>query len=138
MQAPSEHMSQLAKEIKQDNSLDTTVSEEGYSYLGGVSYYTDPKQGYLEAMLSDKIEFKEVAIDDPVTKQMKGDAIAVIRNGCQVALLPEADRLRRALGLPLEEIEHIVNNFTSIMKREPSGDEKEFWKAVLDFKRSQS
>ena len=87
--------------------------------------------------MSDKIEFKEVALDDPVTKQKKGDAIAVIRNGRQV-VLPEADRLRRALDLPLEEIEHIVNNFTSIMKRAPSGDEKEFWKAVLDFKRSQS
>ena len=43
-------MSQLAKEIKQDISPDTTVSEEGYSYLGGVSYSTDPKQGYLEVM----------------------------------------------------------------------------------------
>ena len=88
--------------------------------------------------MSDKVEFKEVALDDQVTKQKKGDAIAVIRNGRQVALLSEADRLRRALGLPLEEIEHIVNNFTSIMKREPSGDEKEFWKAVLDFKHGQS
>ena len=88
--------------------------------------------------MSDKIEFKEVALEDPVTKQKKGDAIAVIRNGRQVALLPEADRLRRALGLPLEEIEHIVNNFTSIMGREPTKDEKEFWKAVLDYKRSQS
>ena len=88
--------------------------------------------------MADKIEFKELAVNDPVTKQKKGDAIAVIRNGYQVALLPEADRLRRALDLPLEEIEHIANNFRSIMKREPSGDEKEFWKAVLDFKRSQS
>lgn len=88
--------------------------------------------------MADKIEFKEVAIADPVTKQKKGDAIAVIRNGRQVALLPEADRLRRALALPLEEIDHIVNNFTGIMKRKPSGDEKEFWKAVLDFKRGQS
>ena len=59
--------------------------------------------------MADKIEFKELAVNNPVTKQKKGDAIAVIRNGYQVALLPEADRLRRALGLPLEEIEHIVN-----------------------------
>ena len=87
--------------------------------------------------MSDKIEFKEVAIDDPVTKQKKGDAIAVIRNGRQVALLPEADRLRRALSLPLGEIENIVNNFPAIMNRQPTRDEKEFWKAVLDFKRSQ-
>ena len=87
--------------------------------------------------MAECIEFEEVKITDPVTNK-KHDAVAVIRNGRQVALLPEADRLRRALGLPLEEIEHIVNNFTSIMKREPSGDEKEFWKAVLDFKRSQS
>lgn len=47
-QAPPEDMIQLAKEIKQDTSPDTAVSKEGYRYLGGVSYYTDPKQGYLE------------------------------------------------------------------------------------------
>lgn len=87
--------------------------------------------------MSDKIEFKEVALDDPVTKQKKRDAIAVIRNGRRVALLSEADRLRRALGLSVEEIEYIVSNFTRIMNREPTSDEGEFWKAILDFKRSQ-
>lgn len=46
--------------------------------------------------MSDKTELKEVAIDYPVTKQKKGDAVAVIRDGSQVALLPEADRIRRA------------------------------------------
>ena len=86
--------------------------------------------------MTERIEFEEVKITDPVTKKER-DAVAVIRNGRQVALLPEADRLTRALSLPLETIEHIVNNFTRIMNREPTQDEREFWKAVLDFKRSQ-
>jgi len=86
--------------------------------------------------MTERIEFDEVTITDPVTNK-KRDAVIVIRNGRQVALLPEADRLRRALSLPLEEIEHIVNNFTRVMKREPTCDEREFWRAILDFKRSQ-
>jgi hypothetical protein len=87
--------------------------------------------------MTEQIEFEEVMITDPVTNKRQ-DAVAVIRNGQQVALLPEVDRLRRALELPLEEIKHIINNFNRIMNREPTCDEKEFWKAVLDFKRSQS
>lgn len=83
-----------------------------------------------------RIEFKEAKITDPLTKEER-DGVAVIRNGHQVALLPEADRLRRALALPLEEIENIMDNFTRIMNREPTRDEREFWKAVRDFKRSQ-
>ena len=82
-----------------------------------------------------RIEFEAVIITDPVTRKQR-DAVAVIRNGRQVALLPEADRLRRALNLPLKEIEHIVNYFPIIMNREPTSDEKEFWKAVLDYKRN--
>ena len=84
----------------------------------------------------ERIEFEEVTITDPITNK-KSDAVAVIRNGQQVALLPEADRLRRALNLSLEETEFTVNNFTEIMNREPTHDESEFWKAILDFKRSQ-
>ena len=86
--------------------------------------------------MTERIEFEEVTITDPLTKKER-DGVAVIRNGRQVALLPEADRLRRALALPLEEIEHIVNNFPVIMNRQPTRDEREFWKAVLDFKHSQ-
>jgi len=86
--------------------------------------------------MRERIEFEETKITDPLTKKDR-DAVAVIRNGHQVALLPEADRLRRALALPLEEIEYIVNNFPVIMNRQPTPDEKEFWEAVLDFKRSQ-
>jgi hypothetical protein len=86
----------------------------------------------------EKIEFRKVPIISPETKQKTGDAIAVVRGGRQVALLPEADRLRRALTLTLSEIEDTLNNFTSIMGREPTKDEMEFWKAVLDYKRSQS
>lgn len=62
--------------------------------------------------------------------------MAVFRNGRQVALLPEADRLRRALSLSLGEIENIVKNFPTIMNRQPTPDEKEFWRAVFDYKRS--
>lgn len=87
--------------------------------------------------MTERIEFEEVAITDPVTKR-KSDAVAVIRNGRQVALLPEADRLRRALALTLREVEDIVNNFSVIMGREPNIDEKEFWKAIMDYKRGQS
>jgi hypothetical protein len=86
--------------------------------------------------MTERIEFEETEITDPVTKK-KSDAVAVIRNGRQVALLPEADRLRRALNLSLEEIEYVVDNFARIMNRQPTNDESEFWKAVLDFKRSQ-
>jgi hypothetical protein len=86
--------------------------------------------------MTERIEFEEVVVTDPVTKS-KSDAVAVIRNGRQVALLPEADRLRRALNLPLEEVEYIVDSFVKIMGRQPTRDESEFWKAVLDFKRSQ-
>lgn len=85
----------------------------------------------------ERIEFEETRITDPETKKSR-DAVAVIRNGRQVAVLPEADRLRRALALPLEEIEYIVDNFKTIMNRQPTSDEREFWKAVFDFKRSQS
>ena len=85
--------------------------------------------------MTEPIEFEEIMITDPVTNKRR-DAVAVIRNGRQVALLPEADRLRRALNLPLEEIEYIVDNFVKIMNRQPTNDESEFWKAVLDFKRS--
>ena len=87
--------------------------------------------------MTERIEFEETKITDPETKQSR-DAVAVIRNGRLVAVLPEADRLRRALNLPLEEIEYIVNNFAGIMNRDPTNDEREFWKAVLDFKRGQS
>lgn len=86
----------------------------------------------------EEIEFREVALYDLETKQKKGDAIAIIRGGRQVALLPEADRLRRALTLPLTEIEDILKNFSAIMGREPTTDEREFWKAVLDYKRTPS
>ena len=86
--------------------------------------------------MAKRIKFEETKITDPLTKKER-DGIAVIRNGRQVALLPEADRLRRALNLSLEEIEHIVNNFPMIMNRQPTRDEREFWKAVLDFKHSQ-
>ena len=86
--------------------------------------------------MTSRIGFKKTTVIDPITKKSR-DAIVVIRNGRQVALLPEADRLRRALSLTLEEIEYTLNNFRRLMNRTPTPDEKEFWRAVLDFKRSQ-
>jgi hypothetical protein len=84
-----------------------------------------------------RIKFEETKITDPQTNKDR-DAVAVIRNGHQVAVLPEADRLRRALSLPIEEIEHIINHFSEIMNRPPTQDEREFWRAVLDYKRGQT
>jgi len=86
--------------------------------------------------MKEQIKFEQVVITDPITTK-KSDAVVVIRNGRQVAMLPEADRLRRALGLPLQEAEDIVNNFSIIMGRQPTTDEREFWKAIVDFKCSQ-
>jgi len=83
-----------------------------------------------------RIKFEETTITDPQTNRAR-DAVAVIRNGRQVAILPEADRLRRALNLSLGEIEHIVSHFRELMNRPPSQDEQEFWKAVLEYKRGQ-
>lgn len=84
----------------------------------------------------NSIEFKEVTLMEEDTGH-KLDAVAVVRDGRQVALLLEADRANRALSLPLEEIQYIVENFPSIMGRQPTRDEKEFWQAVLDARRGQ-
>jgi hypothetical protein len=83
-----------------------------------------------------RIKFEETTITDPQTNRDR-DAVAVIRNGRQVALLPEADRLRRALNLSLEEIEYIIKHFPELMNRPPTQDEQEFWKAVLEYRRGQ-
>ena len=83
-----------------------------------------------------RIKFEETTITDPQTNRDR-DAVAVIRNGRQVALLPEADRLRRALNLSLGDVGHIVSHFQELMNRPPSQDEQEFWKAVLEYKRGQ-
>ncbi len=83
-----------------------------------------------------RIKFEETTITDPQTNRDR-DAVAVIRNGRQVALLPEADRLRRALNLSFGDVEHIVSHFQELMNRPPSQDEQEFWKAVLEYKRGQ-
>ena len=86
--------------------------------------------------MTQRIKFEETKITDPITKRER-DAVAVICNGRQVAVLPEADRLRRALNLPLEEVEYTITNFSKIMNRQPTYAESMFWQAVLDFKRGQ-
>lgn len=83
-----------------------------------------------------EIQFEETTITDPRTNRER-DAIAVIRDGHRVALLPEADRLRRALNLSEDVIKHIIDHFSELMDRPPTQDEEEFWKAVLEYKRSQ-
>ena len=84
----------------------------------------------------EQVEFEKVALIDPHTKE-KRDAVAVIRNGHQVAILPEFDRLTRALSQPLETICQTLHGFRAIMGRQPTHDEREFWQAVLEFKRGQ-
>jgi hypothetical protein len=83
-----------------------------------------------------RIKFKETTITDPQTNRDR-DAIAVIRNGRQVAILPEIDRLGRALNLSVDDIEHIISHFRELMGRPPTQDEQEFWRAVLEYKHAQ-
>jgi len=86
--------------------------------------------------MSEEISFETITIKGRVPSQDR-DGVAVIRGGRQVAVIPDADRLRRALDQPLEEIEYITNNLGELLKREPTLVEREFWRAVLDFRRSQ-
>ncbi len=81
------------------------------------------------------IEFNEVEFNDPVTKK-KRDAVEVFRNGNRVATINEYSRLKRALNLSLEEVNHILKNFADIMNRQPTRDETEFWKAIRDVKKA--
>lgn len=85
--------------------------------------------------MSEEIRFETVTIKGD-TPGRDRDGVAVIRGGRQVAVLPEADRLNRALGQPLEEIEYIAKNLRELLEREPTRDEREFWRAVLDLRRS--
>ena len=87
--------------------------------------------------MMEDIEFQKITLKDPETNLDKGDAVVVLRDGRQVAQLPEADRLRRALNLSLPEIEETIRDFAAIMGRKPTKDEKEFWKAVADYKHGQ-
>lgn len=48
---------------------------------------------------------------------------------------PVADRLDRALSLPLDEALWIERNFQQIMHPQPTPDEREFWRAVVDCRR---
>lgn len=89
-----------------------------------------------EPRIVEQVQFEKVVAIDPRTKK-KRDAVAVIRNGHQVAILPEFDRLARALSQPLEAIYQTAHGFRAIMNRQPAHDEREFWQAVLEFKRSQ-
>jgi hypothetical protein len=83
--------------------------------------------------VGEKVSFEIVDIEDDVPG-LKRDGVAVIRDGNCVAVLPEADRLRRALSLPIDEIEYIARNLREVTGRDPTQDEWEFWKAILEYK----
>ena len=87
--------------------------------------------------MSQEIRFETITMKDDTSGKDR-DGVAVIRGGHRVSVLPEADRLNRALRLPLEEIEHVANNLRELLNREPTLDEREFWRAILDFRRSQN
>lgn len=87
--------------------------------------------------MSGEVRFEMVTIKGDTPKQNR-DGVAVIRGGRCVAVLPEAARLDRALSQPLADIEYIANNLEQVLGREPTYNEWEFWRAVLDFRRSQS
>ncbi|MBI4318469.1 MAG: hypothetical protein HY675_08270 [Chloroflexi bacterium] len=78
------------------------------------------------------IEFVKREKIDPATNR-RYDEVVVLRGGHEVAALPEADRLERALALPLEEARWIATHFKEIMGREPTPDQREFWRAVTDY-----
>jgi hypothetical protein len=87
--------------------------------------------------VSTDIRFETIELKDKNTGR-KRDAVAVMREGKRVAVIPEAKRLDRAMSLPLEQVEQVNENLTDTMKRtvgrEPTHDEKEFWRAVLDYR----
>jgi hypothetical protein len=87
--------------------------------------------------MSGDVWFERVTIKGDTPRENR-DGVAVIRGGRCVAILPEAARLDRALNQPLEDIEYIANNLRQVLGREPTRDEQEFWRAVLDFRRSQN
>ncbi|MBC8512177.1 MAG: hypothetical protein H8D32_04265 [Dehalococcoidia bacterium] len=87
--------------------------------------------------MSQEIRFETITMKDD-TSGKDIDGVAVIRGGHRVSVLPDADRLNRALSLPLEEIEHVANNLRELLNRDPTADEREFWRAILDFRRSQN
>lgn len=87
--------------------------------------------------MSGDVRFERVLITGDTPRENR-DGVAVIRDGCCVAVLPEAARLDRALSQPLEDIEYIANNLRQVLGREPTDNEQEFWRAVRDFRRSQS
>lgn len=83
--------------------------------------------------MTRSIEFLKRETIDPLTNK-KGDEVVVLRDGREVAALPEAERLDRVLALPLKEAKWIASHFDKIMLREPTPDEREFWKAIVDYK----
>lgn len=88
-------------------------------------------------MVANGIEFRTFEqVDVKLNKKCR--YLVVCRDGKEVATLPDASRLERAMALSLEETEDIARNFTEIMKREPSEAEKAFWEALVEYKRKQA
>jgi hypothetical protein len=68
------------------------------------------------------IRFEKRLFTDLKTSKRR-NVVAVIRDGQQVALLPDWDRLRRAMNLSLEEIQLTINHFYKVIKRPPTQNE---------------
>ncbi len=81
----------------------------------------------------EMIEFRKRARIDLATNARENEVV-VLRDGCEVAALPEADRLDRALALSFEEAKWIQMHFEEIMRRKPTDDELEFWRAITDYR----
>lgn len=86
--------------------------------------------------MNEEIRFETTLVKNEMSRKDE-EALVVIRGDRRVAILPEPDRLNRALNQPLEMIDYITENLGDLLKREPTRDEQEFWKAVRDVKRSQ-
>lgn len=82
----------------------------------------------------ETIEFKKEKQVNPNKYYWAGE-IVVFRNGNEVARLPEADRLDRAMRLDIKTITGIANDFQKYMEREPTENEREFWTALLEYKK---
>ena len=87
--------------------------------------------------MTSEVRFEKRSTRDIKTNRQRGEVV-VIRNGREVAVLPEAGRLDRTLSLPFDEAAWIARNFHAIMHREATPAEREFWRAVIECKRGQA
>jgi hypothetical protein len=86
-------------------------------------------------VVTDDIRFDTVTVKDDASGSERV-GIEVIRDGRRVAVLPGVRSVDMLLNQPLEMVEHIALNIGTMTRatfgRDPSPDEIEFWRAVLD------